>query len=386
MTKPELLAPAGDFACMVAAINAGADAVYFGLKELNMRVMGKNFTINDLKRISKFKVKKYLTLNTIIYDYELKKLDSMIKKAKPYIDAVICWDLSVIELCKKHKVPFHISTQASIANTEAAKFYKKLGAERIVLARELNLKQVKKISKIIDTEVFIHGAMCVSVSGRCFTSQFLFKRSANRGQCVQPCRRFYYVKDKDGNELKVENNQVFSAKDLCTLPFIEKLKKAGIKSFKIEGRNRDADYVDTVVRVYRKSIDNNLNKEQINEGIKELEKVYNKQFSSGFYLGTSTNDDFSKVENSASTERKEFVGVVQHYLPKVGVAIVKIQNVLKKSDNVLVIGNKTGILRHEINSIQINHENVSEAKNGEVVAIKLPLCRKKDEVYRTVKR
>ncbi|MEI6243032.1 MAG: U32 family peptidase, partial [Chlamydiota bacterium] len=171
----------------------------------------------------------------------------------------ICWDLSVISLCKKHHIAFHISTQASIANKKAAEFYKKLGAERVVLARELNLSQIKEISKIIDTEVFIHGALCVSESGRCFTSQFLFKRSANRGDCLQPCRRAYQVKDEEGNQLKLVNNTVMSAKDLCTLPFIEELKKAGVTSFKIEGRNREPEYVDTVVRVYRKALDKKLN-------------------------------------------------------------------------------------------------------------------------------
>ena len=198
--RSELLAPAGSFPMLVAAVNAGADAVYFGLKEFSMRANAKNFTVNDLNKIKEIckekKVKKYLTLNTIIYDEEIKKIEYLIKAVKNKIDAVICWDLSVINLCKKYKIPFFISTQASVANIEAAKFYKKLGAKRIVLARELNLKQIKKISKIIDIECFAHGAMCAAISGRCFTSQFLFGKSANRGECIQPCRRSYIVKDK----------------------------------------------------------------------------------------------------------------------------------------------------------------------------------------------
>lgn len=249
MNKYELLAPAGNFPMLITAVNAGADAVYFGLQEFNMRDAAKNFTLKDLSKIKKVcttqglngrKVKMYLTLNTIIYNNELKKLENLIRKVKGKVDAIICWDLSVINLCKKYKIPFHISTQASVSNLEAAKFYKKLGAERIVLARELNLKQIKKISEKVEIECFVHGAMCLAISGRCLMSQHSFNKSANRGQCLQNCRRSYIIKDDSGTELKIDNNRILSAKDLCTLPFIEKLKKAGITSFKIEGRNRDS--------------------------------------------------------------------------------------------------------------------------------------------------
>ena len=199
--KIELLAPAGDFECLVTAINAGANAVYFGLQEFNMRARAKNFKLKDLSKIRKLagkRIKLYLTLNTIIYDNELKKLEKLIKKAKPYVNAIICSDIAVMRLCKKYNIPFHVSTQCSVSNTKTAEFYKKLGAERIVLARELNIKQIKKISKIIPIEIFIHGAMCVSISGRCFMSQFLFNQSANKGRCLQPCRRpykVYHIKD-----------------------------------------------------------------------------------------------------------------------------------------------------------------------------------------------
>jgi len=270
--KYELLAPAGNFPMLVAAIKAGADSVYFGLKEFSMRQNARNFTIKDLDKIEKIckpkNIKRYLTLNTIIYDNELKRIEKIIKQIKNKVDAIICWDLLVIQLCRKYKIPFHISTQASVANTKAAEFYKKLGAERIVLARELNLKQIKDISKKIDVETFIHGAMCVSISGRCFTSQFLFNKSANRGECIHPCRRSYIVRDKqEGYELEIDNDKIMSAKDLCTLPFIEKLKKAGIRAFKIEGRNRDPRYVDTVVKVYRKALDKKLTKNEIKQGL-----------------------------------------------------------------------------------------------------------------------
>lgn len=373
-----------------AAVKAGADAVYFGLKEFSMRQSAKNFSIRDLERINKIcgkKIKKYLTVNTIIYDNELEKLEEIIKKIKGKVDAIICWDLSVIELCKKYKIPFHISTQASISNTSSAKFYKSLGAERIILARELNLKQIKEISKTIKIETFIHGAMCVSISGRCFTSQFLFNCSANRGLCLQPCRRSYTIKDEDGNELKLENNRVMSAKDLCTLPFIEKLKKAGIICFKIEGRNRDPRYVDTVIRAYRKALDKKLNKKEIQESLEELGRVYNRKFSSGFYLKLPTSDDFTNIEHSASTEQKKFIGKILHYYPKLKVGIMQIQaGELKLGDELNIIGNTTGIEKIKISSIEIKNHQVQKAIKGQEIGIKLPRVRPNDEVYLIKKR
>jgi len=390
MKKPELLAPVGSFPMLIAAINAGADAVYLGLKEFNMRDNAQNFTIKDLHKINKIckekQIKIYLTLNTIIYNNELLKLEKIIKQVKNKIDAIICWDLSVIELCKKYKIPFHISTQASVANSESAKFYKKLGAQRIILARELNLKQIRKISKIIDIEVFAHGAMCISVSGRCFTSQFLFNKSANRGQCIHPCRRSYLVKDlQEGYELKLKNNKILSAKDLCTLPFIEKLKKAGIKAFKIEGRNRDPRYVDTVVRIYRKALDKKLSKEEIKQSLKELSKVYTKGFSSGFYLGSPTSDDFAKVEHSAATEKKHFVGKIKHYYPKIKVAEIKLVSGLKLNDKICIIGKTTGIINTKVSSMEIKNKSIFKATKSQEVGIKLPsYVRKNDEVYKII--
>ena len=290
--------------------------------------------------------------------------------------------MSVINLCRKLKIPFHISTQASISNSESAKFYKKLGAERVVLARELNLDQIKKISKFVSVECFIHGAMCVAVSGRCFMSQELFKRSANRGMCTQVCRRSYTLKDDEGRELKINRNTVMSAKDLCTLPFIETLKDAGIISFKIEGRNRDARYVDTVVRIYRKALDKKLNKEEIADGLKELEKVYNRGFSSGFYLGVPTNDDFSEVENSSATTKKQFVGKVTHYYPKSQVGTIFISTgEIKIGDELNIIGQVTGIEKIKIERIEINKKSVKKAVKGEEIGIKLPKVKVNDEVY-----
>jgi len=392
MKKYELLAPAGDFPTLIAAVNAGADAVYFGLKDFSLRANAKNFEIKDLERMENIckskKVKKYLTLNSIIYNNDIKKIEEIIKKVKGKVDAIICWDLCTIQLCKKHKIPFHISTQASVSNIDAAKFYKKLGAERIILARELNIKQIKEISEKakISTEIFIHGAMCVAVSGRCFMSQFLFNRSANRGSCIHPCRRSYTVKDdQEGYELKLENHHIFSAKDLCTLPFIEKLKKSGAISFKIEGRNRDPRYVDTVVRIYRKALDKKLTEKEIKDSLKELGKIYNKGFSSGFYLGTPTSDDFSSIEHSSATEKKQFVGKIIHYYPKIKVATVKLSSELQVGDRIVVIGKITGIVNSKIERIEIENSSVKKGKKGQEIGIKLPLVRKNEEVYKIIK-
>jgi putative protease len=387
--KLELLAPAGDFPSMVAAIESGTDAVYFGIKDFNMRAAAGNFSISDLNKINKLcekKVKKYLTLNIVLYDNEMDRVEKIVKSAKGKVDAIICWDLSVIALCKKYKIPFHVSTQASISNSLAAKFYKDLGAQRIVLARELNLEQIKEISKVMKVECFIHGAMCVSISGRCFTSQFLSNKSANRGECTQYCRRAYIVKDDEGHELKLENNRVMSAKDLCTLPFIRKLKSSGVTSFKIEGRNRSPEYVKTVVSVYRKALDNDLTEKEIGEGIEELKKVYNRGFSPGFYLGLPTNDDFSRSEDGEAKEKKLFVGEILKYWPKVSVAAVKIRAMkLSIGDEIYVIGKETGAVRTRIESMEDHNTPITSGEKGQTVGIKIPKCKKGDSVYIIVK-
>jgi len=228
--------------------------------------------------------------------------------------------------------------------------------------------------------------MCLSISGRCLISQFLFKESANRGKCLQPCRRFYYIKDKKGNELKIENHHVLSPKDLCTLPFIEGIKKLNIKALKIEGRNRNPEYIDAVVRVYRKALDKKLNKKELEELLEQLNKVYNKGFSSGFYIGMPTSDDFSNVENNSSSESKEFIGKIKHYYPKISVGLIRLTSSLKIGDEIYIIGNKTGLIRTAIKSMQISHKTINEAMKFQEIAIKLPYCRKNDEVYKIIKR
>jgi putative protease len=302
--KPELLAPVQDYTSLTAAIKNGADAVFFGIKGFNMRAGAKNFTVKDLPKIVKIahknNVKTYLAINTIIYENEIKKVEQIllkVKKAK--IDAIICWDFSIIQIAKKLNIEIHISTQASIANSKTAEFYRKLGATRVVLARECSLEQIKEIKKQTkaEIEVFIHGAMCVSMSGRCFMSQFLYGKSANRGECLQPCRRKYLIKQIDGGqELELGEDYVLSPKDLCTIDFIEKIIDAGIDCFKIEGRNRSPEYVAVVTKSYRTIIDfvcstkkrDNKFYEQLSalkeELFEKLNTVYHRGNSTGFFL------------------------------------------------------------------------------------------------------
>lgn len=401
LKKPELLSPVSDFVSLKAAIDAGADAVYFGLKELNMRITARNFDLGQLPKIMKQchegKVKAYLALNTIVYSNELERVDRIIESAKKAgIDAVICWDLSVIDKVRKAKIPLHISTQASVSNIDSAKFYRKLGAKRIILARELSLKQIAEIKKKVNIEVecFVHGAMCVSISGRCFMSQFTFGRSANRGNCLQPCRRgynIYKIKDcEEGYELELGNNYVMSPKDLCAFPFLDKLVAAGIDSFKIEGRARSPEYVKVVTECYREAIDSCFRKEftqQVKDRLmKRLGTVYNRGFSSGFFLGKPINE--WTTPNTKATEKKVFVGIVNNYYRKPSVAEIKLQaGSIKIGDNIMFQGPTTGIIEHKITSMEIGHKKAKEAGKGSNVGIKIQgIARKNDKVFVINKR
>ena len=377
------MAGVGDFTSLRAAIDSGADAVYLGFKEFSMR--GKGFQLKDIPKIIKTchseKIKVYVTLNTIIYDREINKIEKIVKKLEK-ADGVIFWDLSILNILKKHKIKPILSTQASVSNFESAKFYYNLGVRRIVLARELSLEQIKEIIKKIkkekldlEIECFVHGAMCVSVSGRCFTSQFLFNKSANRGECLQPCRRQYIIKDKEEDyELELDNNHVMSAKDLCCAPFLDKLIKIGIDSFKIEGRNRDARYVSVVTSVYRKIIDNGFEEKDIDE----LDKVYNRGFSKGFFFSIPGKDDFANIYGSLAKERKIYVGKVVNYFKKKGVIEIKTESSgFKVKDKLVVEGNKTGVISFIAESLHSGEK----VKKGELVGVKGPLVRKKDKVY-----
>ncbi|MDD3178700.1 MAG: U32 family peptidase, partial [Candidatus ainarchaeum sp.] len=371
MKKPILLSPVGSWEMFYSSIEAGCDAIYLGIKGINMRERANNFTLIELKKLiliaHKKNIKVYLTLNTIIFETEIKKIENIIKKTKKYgIDAIIAWDLSVISLCNKYKIKVHLSTQASVSNSLALEEYYKKGVKRFVLARELSLEQIKqiikhakKISKKIEIETFIHGAMCVSISGRCFLSQFLYgnKTSANRGKCIQPCRREYLIKDKEtGKELDVYNNYILSPKDLSTIKFIDKLIYAGIEVFKIEGRARSPEYVKVVTRCYRKAIDLAINK-KLTKKIKdkleeELKTVYNRGFSDGFYMGYPLNE-WNDTYGTKATKRKIFLGKICKIYKKINVAEIKMQdNSFKLNDTLLIIGPKTGVIEEKITSIQ----------------------------------
>ena len=402
MKKSELLAPIQDYTSLSAAVNNGADAVFFGIKGFNMRAGAKNFTIRDLPKISRIakegKIKTYLAINTIIHQEDIKKLEKILKKIKETsIDAIICWDPAVIQIAKKLKIEVHISTQASIANSEAANLYKKLGAKRVVLARECSLKQIKKIKKEtnVEIEVFIHGAMCVSISGRCFISQFLNGKSANCGECQQPCRQKYLIKQiHGGKELEIGKDYVLSPKDLCTLGFIENILEVGVDCLKIEGRNRSPEYVATVTKAYRIVIDfyyENKGKKHFKEdfeklkkkSLKELETVFHRGQSSGFYMNKPLNE-WVKSDGNQATEIKERVGIVSHCYSKIGVAEILIQGkkTIKIGDELLFQGSNTGSLRNKIISLEIEHKAVKIAKDVDKVATKtISPVRKNDVVF-----
>ena len=400
MGKIELLSPVQDYVSLQAAIQGGADAVYFGLKEFSMRKGAKNFSISDLKKVVKIchenKIKAYVAMNTIVYENELTKIKKIIKKLKEVkIDGIHAWDMAVVKEALHLKIPVQLSTQASVSNSDALKFYKKLGIKRFILARECSLEDIKKIKKTkAELEVFIHGAMCVSVSGRCFLSQEVFGKSANRGECLQPCRRKYLIKDiEERHEFELGEDYVMSPKDLCTLPFIEKLIEAGIDSFKIEGRNRSPEYVTVVTSVYRTAIDFYLKhkgerdfkkkfehlKKQL---LEELKQVYNRGFSSGFYLGKPI-EEWSKVYGSKAKAKKVYIGKILHYYSKIKVAEIKLESKgLKVGDRLMVQGPTTGVLNETINSIEMDHNKITKAKKGNIVAIKLnSIVRKNDKVF-----
>lgn len=395
-SKPELMAPAGDWTMLRAAVNAGADAVYFGIDKLNMRAKAENFTLDELKPVVEFcrdnNVKTYLTLNTIVFEEELIELEEIIARAKiSGVDRIICWDLSVAELCSRHNFPFCISTQGSVSNSLSASVYKKLGAVRIVLARECSLEEIKKIRASTDDleiEAFVHGAMCIAISGRCFMSHHMFGQSANRGECVQSCRREYEIYDTASDKsLLIGEDYVMSPTDLCTIEFIEKLIKAGIDSFKIEGRKRSPEYVSVVVAAYRNAIDAYFNNE-LSAGLKkellaELEKVYNRDFSSGFYFDIPSSEEYSNANGSKATKKKEYVGKVLNYFQKAKAVHILIESgALKKDDELFIIGETTGVVRLKLEEFRKDDKVINSAVKGdEVTFVVNELIRPRDKVY-----
>ncbi|MFA6980394.1 MAG: U32 family peptidase [Ignavibacteriaceae bacterium] len=395
ITKPELMAPAGDWTMLRTAVNNGANAVYFGVDKLNMRAKAKNFILDELNEIVSFckehNVKTYLTLNTILFEEELEALDEIIPAVKNAgVDMVICWDFGIIEKCNQYEMPFAISTQASISNSSSAKTFERLGAKRIVLARECSLAEIKKIRANTDLEIeaFVHGAMCVAVSGRCFMSHEIFGQSANRGECVQPCRREYKIYDgtKD-TSLLLGEDYVMSAKDLCTIEFIDELIESGINSFKIEGRKRSPEYVAKVVSVYRQAIDLYFEKKLTGEVkqkfLAELTSVYNRGFSTGFYFDKPDGKDIINAHGSVATTRKEYVGKVLNYYKTPQIVHVAIETgSLKIGDTVLFIGETTGVIESTVAKILNEEVEVNEALKGDKITFNCEaLVRPRDKVY-----
>ena len=395
--KPELLAPVGNFAMLNAAINAGADSVYFGIRGLNMRVRARNFTLEDLPEIINIchtnHKKAYLALNTIVYEQELPLAEEIIQAAKAaHVDAIICWDAAVIQMVRQADIPIHLSTQASTANSRAIQLYQSLGVERFVLARECSLEQIKELKSktTAEIETFIHGAMCVSESGRCFISQFLYGKSANRGECLQPCRRQYRVTDVENNaELVLGSSFVMSPRDMCTVEFLEKLIEAGIDCFKIEGRARSPEYVKTVVDVYRRAIDayfaSTFDKSLKEKLVQQLKTVYHREFSTGFYLGKPINE-WTSAPGSQASEQKTFLGLVRKYYRKALAADVLLQaGDVQIGDKLVIIGNTTGAEIFTVDSIHLDSKAVPKGRKGQLIGIRVPVTvRRNDEVYKLI--
>ncbi len=395
--KPELVCPAGDWSGVTTALENGADSVYFGVKGLSMRNFATNFDLLELKKLMAFihkkKRKGYLALNTIIKNDEHWKIEKILKEARAAsVDAIICWDMSVLAMAKELGLNIHMSTQASIANAQALKMYAGLGAKRAVLARECTLKEIKKIivegkkeNVNCQVETFIHGAMCISVSGRCFLSYDVFGKSANRGECLQPCRREFAIKDLDQeSEYVIGEDYVLSAKDMCSIDFIDDLIKAGIHAFKIEGRMRAPEYLKVVVASYRKAIDSyyegKLTEKLKRELKSQVTKVYNRGFSTGFFFG-QPKDAISK--SLGHDHEKIFLGEVRRFYKKIKVADVLLQSgSLQKGETLLFIGKKSSAQSMVVDELQRDHKSIKKAKKGEGIGIKVPFVVKpKDKVF-----
>lgn len=388
--KVELVAGAGDWASLRAAADAGADSVYFGLKNFNLRSHALNFDFLELKKVADFlhrkKKKAYLVLNSLIYQPELKKLKIYLGEAKKArVDAVIAWDMAVVVLAREHGLKVHLSTQASVANLIALQFYQSQGVERVILARECRLHQIKEIAAKIEKEkincqleAFVHGAMCVSISGRCFLSELSFLKSANRGSCLQVCRRNFKITDtQDNQDYLLGQDYILSAKDLCALDFVDRLISAGVKAFKVEGRRRSSEYNRIVVSAYREAIDA-FYQGSLSRSLKEklkikLKKVYNRGFSSGFYFGRPEAWQGRELE---SGYEKIYLGEVLKFYRAIKVAEIQLKGgsqgpKLKRGQVLLFTGKNSGPNFIKAEQIQINHCFVDLVMPGEKCGIKL---------------
>ncbi len=397
----KLLSPARDLTCLKTAINYGADEVYCGLNNLNMRYTTKNFTEEELKEgviyAHNNNKKVNLCVNTIIYENDLKKLENIFDFANSIeVDSVIVSDIGAMLLAKEYGLNIHISVQSNITNSLSAKFYSKY-AKRIILSRELSLNSVKTIKNNlknnninIELEGFVHGALCVAVSGRCFLSSYLFNRNANCGDCLQPCRRSWKLinEHNDGSyELICKGKYLLSPKDICTIEYVPQLMDV-LDSFKIEGRGKNADYVMRTTRIYREAIDSVLNGtyniEKVEYFKKELLKVYNREYDTGFYFRDKTNNhDFQhNKEGNLSPYTKIEIGTVLNFYKKPSVAEIKLTGNLNVGDKIIIMGNKTGCIEETVKSIQINNKNINKGEKGQNIGVKLNnIVRENDKVY-----
>ena len=405
----EIMAPVGSRESLQAALQAGADSIYFGIEKLNMRAhSASTFTIDDLREIAatcgERGVKTYLTVNTIIYDDDIELMHQIIDAAKEAgISAVIASDVAVMTYCQKVGQEVHLSTQLNISNIEALKFYSQF-ADVVVLARELNMEQVAKIheqaeqmnicgpsGKKIRIEMFCHGALCMAISGKCYLSLDNASRSANRGECMQLCRRSYIVTDKEtGTELEIDNKYIMSPKDLKTVRFIDRMMKAGVRVFKIEGRARGAEYVYTVVKCYKEAIqsvlDGTFTEEKKDEWDKRLATVFNRGFWDGYYQGQRLGE-WNKNYGSNATERKVYVGKGVKYFSKLGVAEFSCEACeFSVGDKMLITGPTTGVMYVTVEEIHDDTHAVETAQKGTRVSFRVPAkVRPSDKLVKLVK-
>ncbi len=401
----ELMAPAGSYEALMAAINAGCNSVYFGVEQLNMRSRSSNnFTIEDLKKIAELgkehNIKTYLTMNTVLYDHDINLMKRIIDAAKESgITAVIAADHAVMNYAKKVGVEIHISTQANISNIDTIEFYANY-ADVVVLARELSLKQVGEISreikrreitgpsgKLIEVEIFAHGALCMAVSGKCYLSLHSHFASANRGACIQNCRRTYIVQDEEGIELEIDNEYIMSAKDLCTIDFIDKIIDAGVTVLKIEGRGRSADYVHVVTTCYNEAIDAYLEgtftPEKVAEWKVRLATVFNRGFWDGYYLGKKMGE-WSDEYGSKATKQKVYIGRGLKYFDKAQVGEFQLDShSLNVGDEVMITGPTTGYIETIISEIRIDNQVTNEVKKGDIFSFPIDIkIRPSDKLYK----
>ncbi len=403
--KVEIMSPVGSYEALYAAIEAGADSVYFGVEGLNMRSRSaNNFTIEDLKNIadiaSQNGVKTYLTLNTIVYDSELGYMQEILNAAKQSgVSAVIAADLAVISYARSINLEVHLSTQCNITNREAVKFFSQF-ADVIVTARELSLDKVKDITtwikendikgpsgRTLEIECFVHGALCMAVSGKCYISLDNANQSANRGACLQFCRRPYKVTDLDGGtELMIDNQYIMSPKDLKTLDFLDKVLDAGVRVLKIEGRGRSPEYVKVVTRVYKEAaqawLKGEWSEDKLEKWNEDLKKVYNRGFWDGYYLGQRVGE-WTKKYGSQATTKKTFIGTVTNYFKNISVAEIKIETgELNVGDNIYIMGPTTGVYEDRVEEIRVDLKPTEKTVKGEFCSIATKgVVRRGDKLY-----